>query len=259
MQNLVGDFKYTTRGKIISKNAAPIVICGLLLIKAIVSQSAVPCEIQTHYRDGDILPPGATLLTLIGPVDGLVKVERIILNFLQHLCAIATLTAKFVSAVSHTHTKILDTRKTLPGFRHLAKYAVRCGGGVNHRLGLYDAVMLKDTHIDSLGGMASALSALSFTTVSQFPVIVEVCTLQELEIVMEQGLSKISRVLLDNMPLALLGECVEVCRGRIPTEASGNISLDNVTATADSGVDFISVGKLTHSAGSVDLSMKCEG
>ncbi|MGB6977367.1 MAG: carboxylating nicotinate-nucleotide diphosphorylase [Gammaproteobacteria bacterium] len=252
------EIKNNFNARIISKNPEPIIICGLPVIKAALAKLDKHCTVQSDYQDGQILQSGATLLTLTGPAQSLLMAERILLNFLQRLCAIATLTAKFVKTISHTTTKILDTRKTLPGFRHLEKYAVYCGGGVNHRMGLYDAIMIKDTHIDLLDGIAVALNNLPEKTVQPLPVIIEVRTTQELAVVLKKGLPKITRVLLDNMPPTLITECVTLCQGLIATEASGNINLDNIKEVAQCGVDFISVGKLTHSAGNVDLSMKCE-
>lgn len=245
------------RAIIISKHPQPIVICGLPLVTAILKKLG-DCEIKSAYGDGEVLQTGATLLTLTGSASALLMGERIILNFLQRLCAVATLTAHYVQKIRHTKTHILDTRKTLPGFRHLEKYAVQCGGGVNHRMGLYDAIMIKDTHIDLLGGMSAALASLPEDILQQVPVIVEVRTFDELKKVLEEGLHKVTRVLLDNMPLSLMTECVTLCQGQVPTEASGNMTLDTIIPTAECGVDFISVGKLTHSAGNVDLSMKCD-
>lgn len=249
--------KENAQAVLISKQPQPIVLCGLPIIEAILTKSG-DCTMQSDYNDGDVIQPGGTLLTLSGPAQTILMAERIMLNFLQRLCAIATLTAQYVEKIKHTQTQILDTRKTAPGFRHLEKYAVECGGGVNHRMGLYDAVMIKDTHVDILGGMAAALLKLPDDILQKCPVIVEVRTLAELTVVLDQGLHKVTRVLLDNMSPALMTECVTLCKGRIPTEASGNMSLDTVTIAAECGVDFISVGKLTHSAGSVDLSIKCE-
>lgn len=249
--------KENSRATIISKQPQPIMICGLPIIKAVL-QKLGDCKVQSDFSDGQILQPGATLLTLMGPAHILLMAERIILNFLQRLCAIATLTAHYVKKINHTAAKILDTRKTLPGFRHLEKYAVQCGGGVNHRMGLYDAIMIKDTHIDLLGGMAMALGGLPDDILQKFPVIVEVRTVAELTIVLQNGLHKVTRVLLDNMSSTLMSECVALCKGRVTTEASGNMNLETIATVAECGVDFISVGKLTHSAGNVDLSMKCE-
>lgn len=249
-----GDFK----AHIISKNPEPIVICGLPVIKSILSKFDARCDLHSDYHDGQIVLSGALLLTLTGPASALLTIERTLLNFLQRLTAIATLTAKFVNTIKHTKTQILDTRKTHPGFRHLEKYAVHCGGGVNHRMGLYDAIMIKDTHIDFLGGIQKALHDLPASFAHKIPVIVEVRNEDELNIVLKSGLHKVTRVLLDNMTPALMSRCVTLCNGKIATEASGNISLDNIMAVAECGVNFASIGKLTHSAGCVDLSMKCE-
>ena len=248
----------TTVVNIISKQPEPITLCGLPVVKSILEKSGYPHELTTQYQDGQLLPPGATLLTLRGSAQVLLSVERILLNFLQRLCAIATVTSRYVEKIHGTQARILDTRKTLPGFRHLEKYAVHCGGGVNHRMGLYDAMMVKDTHIDILGGIDIALARLPENIKKQIPVIVEVRDRDELMAVLNNGLHKVSRVLLDNMTPELMRECVALCEHKMPTEASGNISLENILTVAECGVDYISVGKLTHSAGSVDLSMKCE-
>lgn len=254
---LFADELETFKARIISKNSESIVICGIPIVSAILGKLPGQCEIYSHFQDGELLQSGETLLEITGPANTLLIAERTILNFLQHLCGIATLTAKFVTAVKETGAKILDTRKTLPGFRHLEKYAVYCGGGVNHRMGLYDAMMIKDTHIDLIGGMAQTLKRLPEKIMQQYPVIVEVRTIQELEVVLTQGRKKVTRVLLDNMPPLEMKQCVKLCNEIFPTEASGNINLDNILPIAHCGVDFISIGKLTHSAKSVDLSMKC--
>lgn len=250
--------KGNSTANIVSKHTDVMTMCGLPVVKAVLAKLDQACVIQPHYAEGEKVPPGSLLMTLKGDGQILLMAERTLLNFLQRLCAIATLTAQFVEKVSHTATKILDTRKTLPGFRHLEKYAVSCGGGVNHRMGLYDAIMIKDTHIDLLGGMAKALHQLPNDVASKMPVIVEVRTVQELTIVLAQGTRKVTRVLLDNMPIDRMRECVAMCQGILPTEASGNVNMDNVVSIADTGVDFISIGKLTHSAGNIDLSMKCD-
>lgn len=247
-----------SKARIISNNPNPVIVCGLPVVKAVLNKIDDRCIIESDYKDGDTLQPGATLLTLNGPTQSLLMIERITLNFLQRLCAIATLTANYVSLISHTATKILDTRKTLPGFRHLEKYAVHCGGGVNHRMGLYDAIMIKDTHIDMLSGLDKALEKLPDNILEQFPVIIEVRTKQELTTVLDKGLNKVTRILLDNMSSSLISECVKMCNGHIPMEASGNINHNNILPIAQTGIDFVSIGGLTHSAGNVDLSMKCD-
>ena len=248
-----------SKAKIISKHPEPSLLCGLPVLEAILgqfNQESGECQLHSDYQDGDVILPGAELLSILAPAQVLLSCERILLNFLQRLCAVATITRKFVDRISHTQTKILDTRKTTPGFRHLEKYAVQCGGGVNHRMGLYDAIMVKDTHVDLLGGMSKALDKLPETITQEYPVIIEVRSLSELDIVLEEGLSKVSRVLLDNMSTALMQECVILCQGVMKTEASGNVDFETVAAIAETGVDFISIGKLTHSAGNIDLSMR---
>lgn len=262
-QTLFSDNNKTSQARIISKHPEPIVLCGTPIINAILTKFSATYKIHSDYQDGQIIVPGKTLFTLEAPASYLLMAERTILNFLQRLCAVATLTKKFVDAVADTNLKILDTRKTTPGFRHLEKYAVFCGGGVNHRLGLYDAIMIKDTHVDALGGMEQALKNLDSRVRGNdgppnLQIIVEVRSREELNIVLKHGRNKVTRVLLDNMSPTLMTECVALCRDVFPTEASGNINLDNIKSIAHTGVDFASIGKLTHSAGSVDLSMKSD-
>ena len=182
--------------------------------------------------------------------------ERVILNFLQRLSGIATLTRKFVDAVSARKARILDTRKTAPGLRMLDKYAVRCGGGQNHRLDLSDGVLIKNNHIALAGGIAPALERAHRNRRGTQPIEVEVRSLEELEEALDHGAEAI---LLDNMPVAQVKEAVERCakaERRIPLECSGGITLENVRAYAETGVDFISVGALTHSAAAVDMSLR---
>lgn len=250
--------KSLATAKIISKNPSPIVICGLSIVIPLLNKIDSSCVVKTHYQDGALLQPGETLLTIRGPVTALLMVERTLLNFLQRLCGISTLTAQYVAKISHTQTKVLDTRKTVPGLRHLEKYAVQCGGGVNHRMGLYDAIMIKDTHIDFIGNIEDALKKIPDQILKQFPVIIEIRSIDELQRVLNHGLNNLSRLLFDNMTPTQLSACIDLCKGKIQTEASGNINLENIQAVAQCGVDFISIGKLTHSANSVDLSMKCE-
>jgi nicotinate-nucleotide pyrophosphorylase (carboxylating) len=252
---------------IVSKHPTEIIFCGGALVEAIFEefqkQSVVPAnagmtieapKITNHYKDGDLIPPGATILTLSAPANHLVMLERTILNFLRHLSGIATLTAEFMQKIKHTNCKLLDTRKTTPGWRHLEKYAVLCGGGLNHRQGLYDAIMIKDTHVDLLGGMKQTLENLP--TEKKLPVIVEVRDIKELETTLLFK-NKIDRILLDNIRGDLLKECIAICHSEnVLTEASGNLTLDNILEVAESGVDFASVGALTHSAQQIDLSMK---
>lgn len=243
------------RFAIVSKANEPIIMCGMLLVATMLKKFTHDFELTANFQDGEPVPPNAILLTIEADCAIMLMLERTILNFLRHLCAVATLTKKFVAAVQASKLKILDTRKTTPGMRHLEKYAVTCGGGVNHRMGLYDAVMIKDNHIDILGGMERALECLPQNIKKSYPVIVEVRNLEELKTVINLGRDKVTRVLLDNMTPDLLRQCVNLCQGVFETEASGGIELTNVAAIAATGVDYVSIGALTHSAGQVDLSM----
>lgn len=273
MRDLTTDLLLQTEGdataRVISKQAEPVVICGLPIVQAILATlcaslnassgtKRLHAELMPTCHDGDVVNTKQEILQMRGSPTVLLMAERTLLNFMQRLSAIATTTAKYVAKIKHTNAKILDTRKTLPGFRHLEKYAVTCGGGVNHRMGLYDAIMIKDTHIDVLGGMQQALAKLPEDILKRVPVIVEVRNKQELEVVLTHALHKTTRVLLDNMSVELMRECVLLCKDKIPTECSGNVTLDTIQAIAETGVDFISVGRITHSAGNVDLSMKCD-
>ena len=179
------------------------------------------------------------------------------LNFLGRLSGIATLTRRFVQAVQGTQARILDTRKTTPGLRHLEKYAVRIGGGVNHRLGLYDMALVKENHIDAAGGVTAAVQRCRTLLGPTFPLVVEVKNLDELEEVLRLQPPP-TRVLLDNMDLPTLRQAVRRAAGRVPLEASGNVRLETVRAVAETGVDFISIGALTHSAPVLDLSLRLE-
>lgn len=245
--------------KIISKHHEPIIICGIEWMRFLFSKLSPTAKVVSEYHDGAVLMPGGTLLSVTADAKTLLKGERTALNFLRHLCAVATLTRKYIDKVAGTNLKILDTRKTTPGLRTLEKYAVYCGGGLNHRMGLYDAVMIKDTHIDLLGGMEPALQQLPTLNKHTLPVVVEVRSREELRIVLEKGRAKVHRVLLDNMSLEDMSACVRDCRGVFETEASGNIRLDRIRDIAETGVDYASVGELTYGAGHVDLSMKSLG
>ena len=213
-------------------------------------------SIAWQADDGDRLAAGDTLCELDGPARALLCGERTALNFLQLLSATATVTATFVDAVDGTAARILDTRKTLPGLRLAQKYAVRCGGGVNHRIGLFDALLIKENHIESAGGIAAAI-AMARELYPDRPIEIEV---EDLSGVREALAGKAERLLLDNFPLDELRRAVELNRaGGDPSaelEASGGISLDNVRGIAETGVDYISVGALTKNIRAIDLSMR---
>jgi nicotinate-nucleotide pyrophosphorylase (carboxylating) len=191
------------------------------------------------------------VMTLSGPTRGLLTAERTALNYLSHLSGVATATAAWVEALAGTRARVLDTRKTLPGYRALQKYAVRCGGGVNHRFGLADMALVKDNHIVAAGGVLPAYRAVRRTH-PDLPVEVEVTTLEELRELLEAGCE---RILLDNMDDATMTEAVRINAGRAALEASGGLTLARARQVAETGVDFISVGALTHSVGVFDIGM----
>jgi nicotinate-nucleotide pyrophosphorylase (carboxylating) len=251
---LLGQDTGFKKAKIISKHPSDVIICGLPLLGLIAKKFGSEVTIQTHYQEGERVPSMSTIAVLEATPGTLLSLERTWLNFLRHLSGVATLTNRFTQKIKHTHCQILDTRKTTPGWRHLEKYAVQCGGGTNHRQGLYDAIMVKDTHVDLLGGMEIALSTIP--SQKTLPVIVEVRNAAELEIALNYA-KKIDRILLDNSRGTELKKLVQRCKqAQVPTEASGNLNLENIVEVAESGVDFASIGMLTHSAGQVDLSLK---
>jgi nicotinate-nucleotide pyrophosphorylase (carboxylating) len=215
-------------------------------------------EVTTHPEifDGIRLHPGQSVAVILHNARVILSCERVILNFMQRLSGIATLTRQFVDAVSGTGARILDTRKTAPGLRTLDKYAVRCGGGQNHRLDLSDGVLIKNNHIALAGGVVPALERAHKNRRGEQIIEIEVRSLEELELALEHGGEAI---LLDNMPVADVKRALERCAHagrRIPLEVSGGINLENVRAYAETGVNFISVGALTHSAKAVDLSLR---
>lgn len=208
-------------------------------------------EVERHVRDGDRVKRGDMVLTATGPVRGLLTAERTALNFACHLSGVASATARWVDALAGTSARVLDTRKTLPGYRALQKYAVRCGGGVNHRTSLSDRALVKDNHVLAAGGVVPAYRAVR-AAYPELRVEVEVTTLDQLRELLDAGATEI---LLDNMSTETMREAVEITAGRATLEASGNLSLDRAREVAETGVDFLSVGALTHSAPVFDLGM----
>ena len=231
----------------------PAVLCGRAWAEACFRVLDADVRIDWSADDGARLSAGDELCRLRGRSRALLTGERTALNFLQTLSATATVTAAHVAAVAGTRARILDTRKTLPGLRLAQKYAVRCGGGDNHRMGLHDAVMLKENHLAAAGGVAAALHAAR-TRYPDLPIILEVESLAQLDEALTCG--GMSRVLLDNFDLAGMREAVERCAGRVPLEASGGVGLDALRAIAETGVDCISIGALTKHVRAIDLSMR---
>jgi len=241
------------------------ILCGIGAIARILDVYAeLDGAVTSHYEvtthpeifDGIRLHTGQSVAVIRHNARVLLSCERVILNFMQRLSGIATLTRNFVDAISGTKTKILDTRKTVPGMRMLDKYAVRCGGGQNHRLDLSDGVLIKGNHIALAGGIAPALERAHRNRRGEQIIVIEVRNLDELEQALQHGAEA---VLLDNMPVEDVKRAIERCsraERRIPIEVSGGITLQNVRAYAETGVNFISVGALTHSATAVDMSMR---
>lgn len=229
------------------------IFCGAALAVESFRQAAPSLRVILHVEDGAVLSSGMDILTVAGDARGIMAGERTALNFCTHLSGVATLTNKYVQAVAGTKAVIMCTRKTLPGLRAFQKYAVACGGGKNHRFGLYDAVLIKDNHIAVAGGVGAAIEkALSYTAGRKIKIETEVDTLEQLADALKY---KIDVVLLDNMKPDVLKQAVAMAAGKCLTEASGGVNLQTVRAIAESGVDMISVGALTHSVPALDLGL----
>ncbi len=245
------------RGRAVVEAREPLVVAGLEAARTVFRILDSGLDVEAVVRDGERVAAGDVILRLSGPLASILTGERTALNFLSRLSGIATLTRRFVEVVEGTGVRILDTRKTTPGWRFLEKAAVRAGGGENHRMGLHDMVLVKDNHIEAAGGVREAVRRVLERNRDGLPVEVEVASLEELEAVVDLP---VDRILLDNMPPRLLREAVvRVRRREAPRpllEASGNVTLETVRAVAETGVDLVSVGALTHSARGVDLSLR---
>jgi nicotinate-nucleotide pyrophosphorylase (carboxylating) len=228
------------------------VVAGLALAEASFRALDPEVAISREKADGDAVKEGQSLLRISGDARAVLSAERVALNFLGRLSGIATLTRRYVDAVAGTHAKIVDTRKTTPGLRAFEKHAVRCGGGHNHRVGLFDAVLIKDNHIVAAGGITAAIRAARAAAGHTLKIEVEVDTLEQLSAALEE---KIDCILLDNMEPATLTKAVKMIAGRCLAEASGGVNLSTVKEIAATGVDLISVGALTHSAPVLDLGL----
>lgn len=240
-------------GQIVAKER--LVLAGLGVAGGVFVTQDPTLKVSQIRNDGDLVEAGTIVMEVRGSYRSLLKAERTALNFIQRLCGIATLTRRFVEKTEGTKTKILDTRKTTPVLRHLDKYAVRIGGGVNHRFGLYDAILIKDNHIAALKGDVAQAVSRSKQLNPNKEIICEVKEIRQIDPAIESGAD---RLLLDNMNDELLQEAIRVVGGRVKTEVSGGVTLERVSLLAAMGVDFISVGALTHSAKAVDLSLEIE-
>ncbi|MFM1769097.1 MAG: hypothetical protein RJA22_1626 [Verrucomicrobiota bacterium] len=237
----------------------PMTVCGMALAREVFRQLSPLVEFSVRAQDGSRVPAGAALARVSGPARALLTGERVALNFLQRLSGVATLTASYVAAVEGTGARILDTRKTTPGWRRLEKYAVACGGGRNHRFGLHDLILIKDNHLAALAGAApNPIAAAVARARGAYPglrVEVEADRLEQVRQAVDAGADI---VLLDNMGPETVREAVQMAAGRAQTEASGGVTLQTVRGLAETGVDFISVGALTHSARAMDIGLDFE-
>ncbi|MFH1344147.1 MAG: carboxylating nicotinate-nucleotide diphosphorylase [Pseudomonadota bacterium] len=243
----------TTRARAILIARQSGVIAGLPLAVATLQRLSPDIGIQPHFRDGATVASGAQVLTISGPARAVLAGERTALNFVGRLSGIATLTAEYVRHAAGTPLRICCTRKTTPGLRALEKYAVRCGGGFNHRFGLDDAILIKDNHIAVAGGVRPVLERARAHIGHLVKIEIEVDTLAQLREVLDSGLADV--VLLDNMDTVMLTEAVKLAGGRVVLEASGGVTLDSVATIAATGVDYASVGALTHSAPNFDVAL----
>ncbi len=252
-------FSSDETAKAVIKSKASGILSGVGLIEPVFLKCDPRINIDIECSDGFRLEPGTVICKIDGPIRGILAAERTILNFLQHLSGIATLTGRYAAAISHTKARLLDTRKTTPMLRSLEKQAVLHGGGYNHRFGLYDMILIKDTHVRHAGGVAEALErAFEFrrrNSLKELKIEVEVQSVEEF---MSALAAAPDRIMLDNMTYDAMRLCVNrrnITKSPVELEASGNITLDNIAAVAETGVDYISVGALTHSAPALDIHL----
>ncbi|SMN00942.1 Quinolinate phosphoribosyltransferase [decarboxylating] [uncultured Candidatus Thioglobus sp.] len=241
----------TLSAQIIARESA--VICGTEYAQIAFLLLNDGIQIEWKKRDGDRIAKDEVLCLLSGSANSIISAERVALNFLQTLSAVATQTKYLVDKIAHTNAQLLDTRKTIPGLRLAQKYAVQCGGGINHRIGLYDAVMLKENHIIAAGSISKAVKK-AVKKYPNLPLIVEVETLQQLAETLE--LTGITRVLCDNFSTTNLVKAVNLAKNKLPLEASGNIDKHNIIEVANTGVDTISIGSITKNVQAIDFSLR---
>lgn len=248
------DSSQTSRAELIAKQEG--IICGIDIAKRVFELLDPKIEFTVYKKDGDRIEKGDRIFTVKGNAIGILSSERTALNYLQRLSGISTITNIYVKAIEGTNTKLLDTRKTTPGLRLFEKYAVKTGGGYNHRIGLFDMIMLKDNHIDFAGGIENAITKANDYIRDNnldLKIEIEVRNFKELEEVLSIG--RVSRIMLDNFSPSDLKKAIEIIDGRYETESSGGITLETIKDYAITGVDYISVGALTHNIKSLDLSL----
>ena len=245
----------TSKARLLVKDNG--ILAGMELARYIFNREAEEVSFTSYMADGDMINKGDIAFELEGPIRKILMLERLVLNCMQRMSGIATRTHEMASLIKDLHTKILDTRKTTPGIRFIEKWAVRIGGGMNHRFGLYDMIMLKDNHVDGAGGVAQAiLSTNEYLKAKGLNIKIEIETRNLAEVEQVLGIGSVDRIMLDNFDIPTLKEGVAMIAGRYETEASGGITLDNLREYALTGVDFISSSQMTHSVKSLDLSLK---
>ncbi|MFO7842539.1 MAG: carboxylating nicotinate-nucleotide diphosphorylase [Bacteroidales bacterium] len=233
------------------------VLAGLEIAKEVFNSMDTTLKFEQFLFDGNHINPGDRAFIISGKIQSILQAERLVLNIMQRMSGIATVTSEYVKKVAGTKAQILDTRKTTPGFRYIEKQAVKIGGGENHRMGLYDMIMLKDNHVDFAGGIKPAIkkaNAYLQRTNKNIKIEIEVRNINELKEVIETG--GVHRIMLDNFSPEQTKEAVQLINGHYETESSGGITLDNIREYAEAGVDYISVGALTHQIKSLDMSLK---
>lgn len=249
----------TKQGKAVLKIKENGILAGVDIAKKIFNYLEPGIEFKAFKKDGDKMQIGEIAFEITASVHTILKGERLALNCMQRMSGIATLTNRYTQILIGYHTRLLDTRKTTPNFRLLEKEAVKIGGGINHRFGLYDMIMLKDNHIDYCGGIIEAINqAFIYSKQLTEPIKIEVETrnLADVELVCNRALNKVDRIMLDNFSPKEVSEALAIIKGRVETEASGGINLTSIESFAKTGVDFVSVGGLIHQAQSLDLSLK---
>ena len=263
----VGDGDHSTlscipagkRGKAVLKIKQDGILAGLAVAEKIFKMVDPAAHFTSFKKDGEVMRIGENAFEVETTIHTILKCERLVLNCMQRMSGIATLTNQYVQKLKGYHTKLLDTRKTTPNFRLLEKEAVRIGGGTNHRFGLYDMIMLKDNHIDYCGGLEQAINKAYTYVQTEKPglaIEVETRTIEDVKTVCQMGKGKVLRIMLDNFTPALIEEALKIIKGNFETEASGGINLETVESYAATGVDYVSVGGVIHQAKSLDLSFK---
>lgn len=247
------------RGKAVLKIKEEGILAGVAVAAAIFTLRQPDIVFNCHKKDGEVMKEGETAFDVEGRIHTILSCERLVLNIMQRMSGIATLTRQYVEKIKNYPAKILDTRKTTPNFRLLEKEAVRIGGGINHRFGLYDMILLKDNHIDYCGGINKAIASANEYVARKKPglkIEIEARSIDDVKAILTAG--SVDRIMLDNFSTAQMKDALQLINGKYQTEASGGINLDNIESYAETGVDYISIGAIIHQARSLDLSLKAQ-